>query len=252
MSPNSQIDTTLSDNAEANKRTTPLVEPTNITVVIDAAGIWTTHCLGDSAVTTVGAALRNLRNEGWSLWGIFMEGMHFLTRIDRNYIMIPEGDFIDLSGRAPDSEHVSNRLAEIRDKGVQDSEIFAAGIEHLSGPRAPSAYADRLGELRDKGVQDSEIFAAGIEHLGGPKVPSVFADRLRRLKEAAHTDLEIYCAGVAYLTNLPPGVEWELSGHDEDVHRPFPDMPSVEHADVTTPTVPLGTKGQEFNEGYTP
>lgn len=156
---------TLSDTTpEATKRNTPLVKPLRISLTIDAEGVWTNHLYDSVSVTTVGAELEGFLEDGWSLWGIFMEGMHYLSRIRGNYIMVGRDTFVHEAKRGEGGE--PRRLQRLRQAGVTDDEIYVAGVTHLSGP--PVGVENALWQrLLDAGISNDDIYRAGVERLAG-------------------------------------------------------------------------------------
>lgn len=136
---------TLSDTTpEATKRKTPLVKPVRISLIIDAEGVWTNHLYDSVSVTTVGAELEGFLEDGWSLWGIFMEGMHYLSRIRGNYIMVGRDALVHEAKRGEGGE--PGRLHRLRQAGVTDDDIYLAGLTHLSGP--PVGVENELWQRR--------------------------------------------------------------------------------------------------------
>jgi hypothetical protein len=121
--------------ADAQRNTT-LVKPLQSSLIVDADGEWTSHCYDQVSVTTVGAELDALLNEGWSLWGIFMEGMNYLSRISGNYILVGR-ERLAYSREPRGAQGELLRLERLRATGVTDADIFWAGLEKLAGPPPP-------------------------------------------------------------------------------------------------------------------
>jgi len=146
------------------KRKTPLVKPQRISLIIDAEGVWTNHLYDSVSVTTVGAELQRFLDDGWSLWSIFMEGMHYLSRIRGNYIMVGRHILVHEARRGEGGE--PKRLQRLRRAGVTDDDIYLAGLTRLTGP--PSGVENELWQrLLDAGVSNDDIYCAGVEHLAG-------------------------------------------------------------------------------------
>lgn len=156
---------TLSDTTpEATKRNAPLMSPLKISLIVDADGAWSNHLYDSVTVTTVGAELERYLEDGWSLWGIFMEGMHYLSRIRGNYIMVGRHNLFHESKRG--EGHEPPRLQQLRQTGITDEQIYEAGLTRLAGP--PAGIENQLWQrLLDAGVTADDIYRAGVERLAG-------------------------------------------------------------------------------------
>lgn len=155
-----------------------------ISFTVDEAGVWTEHVLGTSTVTTVGDELTRLyEDEGMTPRAIFFEGLHYLSRVQGEYLFVERSRFLTWEGPCLDE---IPQLCRLRAAGATDEDIYAAGVEQLSRPMAS-------------------------------QVPAAFSARLAKLRNY-HTDLAIYCAGIHYLSALPAEVEWELQ-EAEDPER---------------------------------
>jgi hypothetical protein len=146
-------------------RSGPLLAPAQVRLTIDLAGEWSHHCLGTSTHTSVGQEIERLRCEGWSLWGIFMEGMHYLSRIDKNYLLISHSDVMD---RGAERGH-QDRSIELVRQGITPTQIYQTGIAKLAGPPATKEQL-ALIKLLAAGTTNDDIYLAGLRALA-PDLP---------------------------------------------------------------------------------
>jgi hypothetical protein len=151
----------LTDTPEADaERKSTLKMPTQVRLIIDTSGAWTEHSCGQSSRTTIGEELERLRSEGWSLWGIFMEGMHYLSRVHDAYLWIDAWQVFD---HEKERGHWS-RSEDLVRRGITPTQIYLTGIAQLAGP-PPTKEQLALVRLLASGTTNEDIYLAGLRAL---------------------------------------------------------------------------------------